>query len=106
MTYALLSMSLSDTDRTTRGHHVCWSQPCPRMRRANPASCLVLRGGGTALPVGRGSAAAAALGRLSLLLRHLALLCRSCRWSIALSVRRNTTPAVRQTASSSRQEGP
>ena len=41
------------------------------MRRANPASCLVLRGGGTALPVGRGSAAAAALGRLSLLLRHL-----------------------------------
>ena len=44
------------------------------MRRANPASCLVLRGGGTALPVGRGSAAAAALGRLSLLLRHLAQL--------------------------------
>ena len=44
------------------------------MRRANPASCLVLRGGGTALPVGRGSAAAAALGRLSLLLRHPAQL--------------------------------
>ena len=53
---------------------MCWSQPSPRMRRANPASCLVLRGGGTALPVGRGSAAAAALGRLSLLLRHPAQL--------------------------------
>ena len=43
------------------------------MRRANPASCLVLRGG-VSLPVGRGSAAAAALGRLSLLLRHPAQL--------------------------------
>ena len=32
--------------------------------------------------------------------------CRNCRWSIALCLCRNTTPALLQAASSSRQEGP
>ena len=31
---------------------------------------------------------------------------RNCRWSIALSVRRNTTPALLQAASASRHESP
>ena len=67
MTYALLSMS--ERHGLLAGIMCAGASPVPAC-----AELTQPRGGGTALPVGRGSAAAAALGRLSLLLRHPAQL--------------------------------